>query len=252
LVSQAGLKHWKIFDNMVIEQVYSNYNDEDQRVWQVLFDRQMEQLPLLAASAYLEGIEKSGLTREKIPDFIEVNNRLSKITGWKVEAVEGLIPNKDFFELLSQKKFPASTWLRKMNQLDYLEEPDMFHDVFGHVPLLTNNDFCNFLKGLSEIALKVIDRKEAIEHISRIYWYTVEFGLIEKPSLLIYGAGILSSGGESVYALKSEAPKRIPYQVNRIASTPYIKDKFQLEYFVIESFEQLFNSLPEIECVILN
>jgi phenylalanine-4-hydroxylase len=235
-----------------LKQIYENYTPQDQQVWQLLFERQMKQLPTLAAPAYLEGIEKAGFVASKIPDFVEMNQRLMKITGWQVVAVEGLIPNKDFFELLAQQKFPASTWFRKLAQLDYLEEPDMFHDVFGHVPLLTNHNFCGFLKGLSEIALKVIDKDEAIENIARIYWYTVEFGLIKEEKLLIYGAGILSSGGESTYSLESEVPKRLPYQIEKIAQTPYIKDKFQLQYFVIESFKQLFDSLQEIEREIIN
>jgi phenylalanine-4-hydroxylase len=230
-----------------MKQIYENYTDQDQKVWQALFDRQMNLLPTLASPAFIAGIVKSGFTREAIPDFVVMNKRLMEITGWQVEAVEGLIPNNDFFELLSQRKFPASTWFRKLEQLDYLEEPDMFHDVFGHVPLLTNHNFCGFLEGLSKIALKVIDNEEAIENISRIYWYTVEFGLIRNPELLIYGAGILSSGGESVYALQSNVPVRFPYQVHTVASTPYIKDKFQLQYFVIDSYQQLFESLHEIE-----
>ncbi len=169
-----------------MKQIYENYNAQDHQVWQLLFERQMKQLPGLASPSYLAGIEKAGLVGAKIPDFVEMNERLMKITGWQVTEVEGLIPNKDFFELLARKKFPSSTWLRKLEQLEYLEEPDMFHDVFGHVPLLTNHDFCGFLKGLSEIALQVIDSDDAIENISRIYWYTVEFGLIKEEKLLIY------------------------------------------------------------------
>ena len=230
-----------------MQQIYQNYTAQDQQVWQALFDRQMNLLPTLASPAFIAGVVKAGFSREAIPDFVDMNKRLLQITGWQVEAVEGLIPNKDFFELLSEKKFPASTWFRKLEQLDYLEEPDMFHDVFGHVPLLTNYNFCGFLEGLSKIALKVIDNEEAIENISRIYWYTVEFGLIKNPELLIYGAGILSSGGESVYALQSNVPARLPYHVSTIAHTPYIKDKFQLQYFVIDSYKQLFDSLSEIE-----
>ena len=230
-----------------MKQIYENYTTQDQQVWQLLFDRQMKLLPALASPAYIEGIEKADFVRNKIPDFVEMNERLLKITGWQVVAVEGLIPNKDFFELLAEKKFPASTWFRNLEHLDYLEEPDMFHDVFGHVPLLTNHNFCGFLKGLSVIALKVIENEKAIENISRIYWYTVEFGLIKNPQLLIYGAGILSSGGESVYALQSATPKRLPYNVKVIINTPYIKDKFQTQYFVIDSYQQLFDSLGEVE-----
>jgi phenylalanine-4-hydroxylase len=138
-----------------------------------------------------------------------------------------------------------------MEQLDYLQEPDMFHDVFGHVPLLTNPDLCHFLEGLSHIALRFIDNELAIELVSRIYWYTVEFGLIrEHGKLKIYGAGILSSGGETKYSLESDIPERLPYVVKDVIDTPYIKDKYQAKYFVIDSYEQLYASVSEIESCI--
>lgn len=236
---------------MITKQHYSRYTDEDRQVWQLLFDRQMTLLPGLASSAYMEGISKVGFSREKIPNFDQVNEALIKHTGWQLVVVPGLIDNKPFFELLLNKKFPATTWLRKLSELDYLEEPDMFHDVFGHVPLLTNQDFCNFLSGLSNIALEYIENDWAIELISRLYWYTVEFGLIqdEVEGLRIYGAGILSSSGESVYCLE-EQPQRVPFNVEEIVNTPYIKDKFQEKYFVIDSYRQLYESLPEVARVI--
>lgn len=235
-----------------MEQHYENYTSEDQLVWQLLFDRQMNILPNLASKDYLDGIKAIGFESERIPNFEQMNKNLSKITGWEVCVVAGLIPNKEFFELLAKQQFPASTWLRKLDQLDYLEEPDMFHDVFAHVPLLTNQNFCDFLKGLSKIALQFIDNEEAIESIASIYWYTVEFGLIKTSDkiLQIYGAGILSSSSESLYSLQSEIPKRLPYNVELLAKTPYIKDKFQEQYFVIESYQQLYESLPEIAKVI--
>ena len=228
-------------------QDYAKYTDDDRFVWQKLFDRQMEVLPGRASEAYLEGITKISFNRNTIPNFEETNKLLKAETGWQLVVVKGLIDNKPFFELLENKCFPASTWFRKPEQLDYLEEPDMFHDVFGHVPLLTNQHFCDFLKGLSKIALKHIDNSYAIELISRLYWYTVEFGLIDdKNGLRIYGAGILSSSGESVYCLDDQ-PERVPYNVREIMETPYIKDKFQEKYWVINSYEQLFQSVPEIE-----
>jgi phenylalanine-4-hydroxylase len=162
-----------------------------------------------------------------------------------------LIDNKLFFELLGQKKFPASTWLRSMEELDYLQEPDMFHDVLGHVPLLATKDFCGFLEKLAHIALQYIDDSVTIEAISRLYWYTVEFGLIEEDNQLkIYGAGILSSSGETLYAISSDIPKRIPYDVETILAIPYIKDKFQEQYFVIPSYKYLFESLSELDSIL--
>ncbi len=163
-----------------MKQDYSKYTEEDLLVWKTLFERQMKLLPGLASPFYLDGIEATGFQANKIPKFEEVNEKLEKITGWNLVVVPGLIGNKEFFELLENKKFPATTWFRKHSQLDYLEEPDMFHDVFGHVPLLTNENFCGFLKGLSKIALKNIENELVVELVSRIYWYTVEFGLIRQ------------------------------------------------------------------------
>ncbi|MFN3940526.1 MAG: phenylalanine 4-monooxygenase [Chitinophagales bacterium] len=230
-------------------QDYSKYEPEHFKVWEILFDRQMALLKDRAAQVFMDGIELIHFTADQIPKFDEFNIRLETITGWSAVVVPGLIGNKEFFELLLNRRFPASTWLRRMEQLDYLEEPDMFHDVFGHLPLLTNKTYCAYLYGLSKIALGYIDNPVAVELIARIYWYTVEFGLIRDNGLLrIYGSGILSSTGESVYCLKSGIPsKRIDYNVEKILDTPYIKDKFQEQYFVIESCLELFESLPDIE-----
>src|SRR5205823_3950319 len=139
------------------------------------------------------------------------------------------------FELMADRQFPATTWLRQRDQLDYLPEPDMFHDTFGHVPVLTNQAFCDFLAALSRIALRFVDHPEAIDMISRLYWYTVEFGLIQEgDQLRIYGGGILSSPGETRYSLYSDVPKRLPYNVSVLLQTPYIIDHFQEQYFVIQ------------------
>lgn len=235
-----------------MKQEYKNYTAEDFEVWRILFERQIEQLPGMATDEYLAGIHRIGFTSDSIPDFEQVNKVLLNYTGWQLHVVNGLIPNKEFFELLKNRCFPSSTWLRRMEQLDYLEEPDMFHDVFGHVPLLTNPHLCNFLADLSRIALRFIDNDYAIELISRIYWYTVEFGLIrENGALHIYGAGILSSKGETLYSIHDPKPKRIPYHVKTILQTPYIKDRFQEQYFVIDSYEQLYNSTEEIEKMLI-
>ena len=233
-------------------QAYENYTKHDQYVWALLFDRQINQLPDLASEAYIEGVELAGLTSERIPNFItELNPCLREITGWEVVVVPGLIPVEDFFKLMANRKFPSSTWLRTEKQLDYLEEPDMFHDTFGHVPLLTNQAFCDFLAKLSKIALKYIEDEEAISQLQRLYWYTVEFGLIrEGGKVKIYGGGILSSSGESQYSLFSDVPKRINYNVAEIMQTEVKIDEFQRQYFIIESYEQLYNSLLEVEEVL--
>jgi phenylalanine-4-hydroxylase len=235
-----------------MDQTYQKYTIDDQDVWQLLFGRQMAQLPGKASQAYLDGISATGFRADHIPDFErDLNPRLKQLTGWRVQAVDGLIPNRDFFELMANRNFPATTWLRHRDQLEYLPEPDMFHDTFGHVPMLSNQAFCDFLASLSRIALHHIDSEEAIAMISRLYWYTVEFGLIrEGDHVRIYGGGILSSVGETTYSLFSEVPKRIPYDVETLLKTPYIIDHFQEQYFVIESYEQLYQSVPQIEATL--
>ena len=230
-----------------MHQDYRKYTAEDHEVWSILYRRQIKNLPPIATQAYLDGIKKCGFVADHVPNFAEVNKALDKATGWKIYVVPGLIDNKPFFEHLSRKEFPATTWLRSKAQLDYLEEPDMFHDTFGHIPLLSEQFFVDYLQGLSEIILDHIDDPEAVERMARLYWYTVEFGLIkESEEIKIYGAGILSSAGESLYSLSDEAT-HVPYDPAVIMDTPYIKDKYQAQYFVIDSYEQLFNSLSDIK-----
>ncbi len=234
----------------LMKQDYDAYGEEDFKVWKILYERQIVNLPKAASKAYLEGNEAVNFTSDRIADFAVVNDRLAKTTGWGIQVVPGLIDDDLFFGLLNNKRFPSSTWLRKMEQLDYLEEPDMFHDAFAHMPMLTNQPYVDFLQQLSGLALRHIDDKLAIDLLSRIYWFTIEFGLIkEAGELKIYGAGILSSAGETKFSLSDE-PAHLPYDVRKILHTPYWKDKFQDKYFVIESYEQLFDSIPEIEQVL--
>ena len=229
-------------------QNYEAYKEEDFKVWRLLFERQMKQLPGMASDEYLEALKKVGFSADRIPNFKELNVILKEATGWQVEVVKGLIPNREFYTLLRDKKFPASTWLRRLDQLDYLQEPDMFHDVFGHTPLLINQFFSDFLEEFSKMGLRYVNNDMALEMLARIYWYTVEFGLFrnEKEGLKIYGAGILSSSGESEYSVGS-IPEHAPYDPYEIVRTPYIIDRYQAKYFVIESYEQLFKSIPDID-----
>ncbi len=232
------------------QQLHENYTSEDQQVWKILFDRQMERLPAKATAEFLEGMRRINFTNSRVPHFGETNELLRTLTGWEIIAVPGIVDDKVFFELMANRKFPATTWLRTMAQLDYLEEPDMFHDVFAHVPLLSNQHFVNFLQSLSEIGLKHHSDPYAIELLSRIYWFTVEFGLIlEKDELRIYGAGILSSAGETDFSL-SDKPLRYSFEVEEVFNQPFRKDTFQDKYFIIESYEQLFSSIPLIEEVL--
>ncbi|OIN59648.1 phenylalanine 4-monooxygenase [Arsenicibacter rosenii] len=231
-----------------MHQRYDQYTASEQAVWRRLYERQIAQLPGKASKAYLDGIATTGFVADHIPDFDrEINPRLLALTGWQVVAVPGLIDNRTFFTLMANRQFPATTWLRRADQLDYLQEPDMFHDTFGHVPLLSNQAFCNFLASLSQLALDHIQSEEAIDMISRLYWYTVEFGLIQEPEgLRIYGGGILSSPGETTYSLYDPTPHRLPYEVSTLLMTPYIIDRYQDRYFVIRSYEELYHSVPAI------
>lgn len=245
-------KNWVFSDSRLqeLKQEYSNYSAEDFNVWKILFERQMPNLPKAACKAYLEGVDIVKFNADEIANFEKLNEMLDKTTGWKVQVVPGLIDDDLFFGLLNNKRFPSSTWLRKMEQLDYLEEPDMFHDAFAHMPLLTNPHYTGFLEKISGIALKHIKDPYAINILSRIYWFTIEFGLIrEDGELKIYGAGILSSAGETKFSLSDE-PMHLPYDVRTIMNQSYWKDKFQDRYFIVDSLEQLYKSLPEIEEVL--
>ena len=213
-----------------------------------MYDKQMDELPMLATNEFLNGLELAGFEPDRIPEFVKVNERLAKLSGWQVYEVPGIVADDLFFKLLSERKFPATTWIRKKSELEYIEEPDMFHDVFGHVPLLTNIPYCHFLEAISKIAVKHIDNPVAVELMSRLYWFTIEFGLIrEDGRLKIYGAGLLSSHGETLYSLQSEKPGRSDYDIATIFDTPYIKSEFQTQYFIIDSYEQLYNGIPDIE-----
>ncbi len=229
-----------------VSQIYSNYTEGDFKVWKTLFDRQMEILAPIVSESYLDAIKIVNFRNDRIPDFQEVNSTLKNLTGWSLHVVPNISPQKDFFEYLSQRKFTATCWLRTFEQLDYIEEPDMFHDVFAHVPLLSNTAYCNFFKGISDIAIEHIDNPKAIELLGKIYWFTIEFGLInESNTLKIYGAGIISSNGETKHCL-SENARKIKFDVKEILQTNFRTDILQDKYFVIDSFNQLYHALPEI------
>lgn len=228
-------------------QDYSKYTAENHKAWALLYAEQMEYLPKAATEAFLRGTKAVRFTPDRIPVYDVINEELAKITGWQVYVVPGLIDNKPFFEHLANREFPVTTWIRQLEDLQYTPDPDLFHDVFGHVPLLSEPFFCEFLQALSEITLRHIDNPSIIEIMARLYWYTVEFGLIrENGNIKIYGAGIMSSPGESRYCLSSQAT-HVPFDVRTIMESPYNKDKFQDRYFVIESYEQLRDSLSAVQ-----
>lgn len=234
------------------QQIYENYTPEDFEVWNTLYTRQSELLNKYASKEFLEALDVIGFSADKIPDFDRIKSTLAPITGWQLEAVPNISEQKEFFQFLSEKKFTATCWLRKMNELDYLEEPDMFHDVFGHVPLLCNKAYTDFFEAISTIALEYIDNPTAVELLGRIYWFTIEFGLIrENEKLRVYGAGIISSFGETNNCLKDETQK-FDFNVKQILQTPFRTDILQDKYFVIDSFDQLYESIPEIKSELKN
>ena len=229
------------------EQIYSNYTSEDFQVWKTLYNRQTELLQHSASLEYLNALDVIGFSANNIPDFNEIEKALQSLTGWSLQTVPNISEQKDFFTFLSQKKFTATCWLRKMEELDYLEEPDMFHDVFGHVPLLSNKHYTDFFEGISHIALDYIDNPRAIELLGRIYWFTTEFGLIrESGELKVYGAGIMSSYGETKNSLSDNTEKFL-FDVEHVFNSDFRTDILQERYFVIDSYEQLYTSIPEIK-----
>ena len=232
------------------QQIYSDYTLQDFEVWKALYNRQLNLLNPIVSKEYLSALQLVEFREDKIPNFTEINEILQKTTGWNLEVVPNISAQKEFFIFLSQKKFTSTCWLRTMAQLDYLEEPDMFHDVFGHVPLLSNEAYVGFFKGMSDIALKYIDNPKAIELLGRLYWFTIEFGLInEEGKVKIYGAGIISSKGETMNCLSPHAI-HIPFDIKTVFSTDYRTDVFQECYFIINSFEELYASLTDIEILL--
>ncbi|HEY1038000.1 MAG TPA: phenylalanine 4-monooxygenase [Bacteroidia bacterium] len=229
------------------QQIYNQYTEEDFAVWKLLFDRQLKNLEAYVSHDFLEALETVDFRPDRIPDFNEVNNILQQRTGWNLHTVPCISPQDEFFRLLSQKKFTATCWIRKMDELDYLEEPDMFHDVFAHTPLLSNPIYCDFFKSIGDIALKHINNPLIIEKLGRLYWFTIEFGMIYKNrEINAFGAGVISSAGETKNALSSRS-KKIDFDIQTIFNTNFRTDILQGTYFVIDSFDQLLSTVPEIE-----
>ena len=228
-----------------IPQHWERFTAVDHRVWDLLFARQQECLKGRAVKQFFEGLNLLKLSKPGIPDFEELNDRLFAETGWMVVSVPGLLPDQVFFEHLSNRRFPAGNFIRAATSLDYLEEPDVFHDVFGHVPLLADPVSADFIQHLGALGLEAF-HNGTLQRLARLYWYTIEFGLtMEEGERRIYGAGILSSHGESVYSLESEVPHRARFDINQVLRTRYQTDSFQPRYFVVDSFEALLATVSE-------
>ena len=225
-----------------ISQNWDAFTADEHAMWDRLFARQSDMLPGRAADAFLRGIDVLRLEKPGVPDYRELNARLTAATGWQVVAVPGLVPDDVFFDHLANRRFPAGNFIRTPEQLDYLQEPDVFHDVFGHVPMLADPVFADYMVAYGEGGLRSL-KFDALKQLARLYWYTVEFGLIrEAGGLRIYGAGIVSSFAESVFALDSDSPNRIGFDLARVMRTDYRIDDFQQNYFVIDSLEQLLDT----------
>lgn len=233
-----------IYTTNIVEQPWSSYGADDHAVWAALFERQERLLAGRASQVFVRNQRAMGMSPSQIPKFDDLNRVLRAATGWEIIGVEGLLPELDFFEHLANRRFPVTWWIRRPEQMDYLAEPDLFHDLFGHVPLLMEPVFADYMQAYGRGGVKAHALgPDALVNLTRLYWYTVEFGLIrEADGLRIYGAGILSSKGESIHCLDSAAPNRIGFDLERIMRTRYRIDSYQKTYFVIDSYEQLMNA----------
>jgi phenylalanine-4-hydroxylase len=222
-----------------VPQHLDRYSDEDQAVWRLLVERQSALARKYACAEFVQGLDVLGIG-DGIPDFDAVNARLEPLTGWRIVGVPGLIPDAAFYDHLAHRRFPVTVWIRTRAELDYLVEPDLFHDFFGHVPLLSNPVFADYMQLYGQRALEAGGR---IDLLARLYWYTVEFGLIRTPAgLKIYGAGILSSAAEVKHAMFARDAERLPFEAASVMRRPYQIDKLQSTYFVLDDFHQLFEA----------
>ncbi len=234
-------------DDYVIDQNWAAYTADEHAVWDLLYRRQREILADRADAAVLEGHEALNLNRGGIPNFAEINEELKARTGFSVVAVPGLVPDEVFFTHLANRRFPAGQFIRGRHQLDYLQEPDIFHDVFGHVPLLTNPVFADYIEAYGQGGLRAM-KYGKLKNLAALYWYTVEFGLIETPKgVKIYGAGISSSKDESIFALDDPSPNRLRFDLERVMRTEYRIDDYQQTYFVIRSYDDLIRATVDYD-----
>ena len=228
----------KAAPDYAVEQDWSKYTAAEHALYRRLLERQSKLVPKYACPEWIEaiaGLDASG----GIPDFEKISVKMKQATDWQIVAVPGLIPDDAFFTHLANRRFPVTVWLRKPEEFDYIVEPDVFHDFFGHVPLLFDPVYADHLHEYGKGGLKAM-RLDAVKWLARLYWYTIEFGLMKvNGQIKAYGAGLLSSGGELAYCVDSPKPRRLPFELERIMRTEYLIDRYQETYFVIDSFDQL-------------
>ena len=230
--------------HMPDENGYVHFTPEEDEVWHKLIARQDKIIQNRACQNFVDGLKQLDFSTERVPQLKEVSAVLTKATGWSVEAVNALIPSDHFFNLLANKRFPAACFVRRLDEIDYLQEPDMFHEYYGHCPLILDPNYTKFMQMYGEIALKANDEQR--ELLARLYWFTIEFGLINTPEgLRIYGGGILSSKEETIYCLESDIPVRKHFDLIEVLRTPYRIDILQPVYFIIDNFQQLFDIIHE-------
>ena len=236
-------KEVDVNDDYTIDQKWQKFTAEEHARWDTLYARQRKLLKGRACDEFLRGMDMLRLSQSGIPHFGRLSERLDKATGWTVVAVPDLVPDEVFFEHLANRRFPASDFIRSKGQLDYIQEPDVFHDVFGHVPMLAHPVFADYMEAYGKGGLRAAG-KGVLHNLARLYWYTVEFGLINRADegMQIYGAGIVSSKTESVFCLEDASPSRIHFELLRVMRSKYRIDDFQQVYFVIGSFEELFEA----------
>lgn len=232
--------------DVFVKQEMNNYSPEDHEVWSALYEKRMSVLESTACSVYLKGAREIGLRSDSVPDLREVNEVLSARTGWAAVPVRGFIPAADFFQFLSRRRFPTTIIVRPRRQMDYLPEPDIFHDVFGHVPLHSDPVFADFLQRFGTLAAAARTAEDT-ERMARLFWFTVEFGLIrENGAIKVYGSGLISSAGDAANALSDRCDKR-PFVLEQVLAQPFEIDHFQDVLFHIDSFEELFRAVETIE-----
>jgi phenylalanine-4-hydroxylase len=233
-----------VYTTALVDQPWSTYTHVEHGTWAQLFRRQSDLLPQRACREFLDNVGRLRMSEQQIPKFDDLNRVLRANTGWILVGVEGLLPELTFFDHLANRRFPVTWWIRKPGQIDYIAEPDLFHDLFGHVPLLLQPEFADYMQAYGAGGVRAHGfGPEALMNLTRLYWYTVEFGLIDTPQgLRIYGSGIVSSKGESIHCLENAAPNRIGFDLERVMRTRYRIDTFQKSYFVIDSFKQLMDA----------
>jgi phenylalanine-4-hydroxylase len=222
-----------------VDQGWAHYSAAEHATWKTLYERQSRLLPGRACAAFVQGLRDLPMGAEQIPDFRRLNAVLRQRTGWQLVAVPGLVPDAVFFEHLANRRFPAGNFIRAADQLDYLQEPDVFHDVFGHVPMLMNPAIADFIQAYGQGGLRA-QRLGHLAQLARVYWYSIEFGLLQEDGgLRIYGAGIVSSHAETLFALQDASPNRLRFGLERVMRTEYRIDDFQESYFVIRDLDEL-------------